>query len=682
MTNRIAVDVGGTFTDVIVLNEKTQELRLEKVETTPENPVTGVLNGFEKANTHLSEVEYFVHGTTLALNALLTRTTSRVAIITTKGFRDIYELGRTARDPMYDLTFRKPTPLVPRRYVFEVGERLNFEGDILKSFDENEALEVARKLRKEEIGSVAIIFLHSYANPSHELAMEAILKAEYPEICVSLSHQLSREYREYERTSTCVIDAAIKPLIQSYLNELDGRLSDTGFTGHFLLTRSGGGAMTVSAAKKQPAHLVLSGPAGGVIGASALSQLTNKSNLITLDMGGTSLDASTIINGQVTVNNEASFETFPINLPIIDINTIGAGGGSVGWIDDGGHLQVGPKSAGAAPGPACYGKGGNEPTFTDAALVAGYLDPLNFLGGTIPLNAELATLAIQTRLADELNLNIEEVAAGMLRISEAKITAAIREISIERGLHPADFSILAFGGGGGFVAAEVARELGIPEVIIPPGPSNFSALGMLMVDVVHDFAQTFVTGLEHVDPNMLVTAFGNLKNSASGALKEDGFSQDKQLFFQSAELRYEGQEHTVNVPINEEDITAQTIDHVAKTFNQEHETKYGHSMQDQVELVTLRVRAVGILSRPKLPNLPKGNATEETAKKNDREIFHRGNRISYSIFDRLLLGSQDKISGPAIIEEATSTTVIHQSDSLTVGDLGELVISVGTESLS
>ena len=234
MTNRIAVDVGGTFTDVIVLNEKTQELQLEKVETAPDNPVTGVLNGFKKANTHLSEVEYFVHGTTLGLNALLTRTTSRVAIITTKGFRDIYELGRTARDPMYDLTFRKPTPLVPRRFVFEVGERLNFEGDILKPFNENEALEIARKLRKEQIRSVAIIFLHSYANPSHELAMEAILQAEYPEICVSLSHQLSREYREYERTSTCVIDAAIKPLIQSYLSELNGKLSDTGFKGHFL----------------------------------------------------------------------------------------------------------------------------------------------------------------------------------------------------------------------------------------------------------------------------------------------------------------------------------------------------------------------------------------------------------------------------------------------------------------
>ena len=424
---RIAVDVGGTFTDVIVLDEETQKLRLEKVETTPQNPASGVLQGFNKAEATPNTIDYFVHGTTLGLNALLTRTAARVAIITTKGFRDVYELGRTARDPMYDLKYRKPKPLVPRYLAFEVTERMDYQGNVLTAFDEQEARVVAQKLRKYEVEAVAVCFLHSYANPQHERAVQTVLHQECPHIFVTLSHQLSREYREYERTSTTVIDAGIKPIMRSYLEQLDGELRAGGFKGHFLLTRSGGGAMTVDSAKEQPAHLVLSGPAGGVIGASALSQLVDETNLITLDMGGTSLDASLIVDGQTQVDNDATFEGFPISLPILDIKTIGAGGGSIGWIDEGGHLQMGPQSAGAVPGPACYAKGGQHPTFTDAALLAGYLDPANFLGGEIALDVKSARSALQEQLANPLGLTLPQVATGMLRMSEAKITGAIRE---------------------------------------------------------------------------------------------------------------------------------------------------------------------------------------------------------------------------------------------------------------
>ncbi len=679
---RIAVDVGGTFTDVILLDEDTQELRLEKVETTPDNPASGVLQGFHKADATPSAIDYFVHGTTLGLNALLTRTAAQVAILTTKGFRDVYELGRTARDPMYDLTYRKPRPLVPRSLAFEVTERMDYQGNVLTAFDEQEARAVARKLREHEVEAVAVCFLHSYANPQHELAAQAVLQQECPALFVTLSHQLSREYREYERTSTTVIDAGIKPIMRSYLEQLDGELRAGGFTGHFLLTRSGGGAMTVASAKEQPVHLVLSGPAGGVIGASALSALVGAQNLITLDMGGTSLDASLIVDGHAQVDNDAAFEHFPISLPILDIKTIGAGGGSIGWIDEGGHLQMGPHSAGSVPGPACYAKGGQQPTFTDAALLAGYLDQANFLGGEIGLDSQLARLALQERLAIPLGLSVPQVATGMLRMSEAKITGAIREISIERGFHPGDFALFAFGGGGGFVAAGVARELGLPRVIIPPGPANFSALGMLMVDVVHDFSQTLVTDLHAADLAAIRVAYTLLAQQGTRALEQDGFSLADQRLIRSAELRYHGQEHTVNVTLPSHEITADDLSRLTTTFNESHRMQYGHSMDDPIELVTLRVRAVGLLPRPHLPKIASGTENVEAARKGERPVYRpsltqREHQVGYAVYDRLKLHRADRIAGPAIIEEPTSTTILHTGDTMAVGEYGELVLTIG-----
>src|SRR5262245_58654197 len=676
---RIAVDVGGTFTDVIVLDQETNTLRLEKVETTPRNPAEGVLQSFQKANARLNDIDYFVHGTTLGLNALLTRTGARVAIVTTKGFRDIYELGRTARDPMYDFKYRKPKTLVPRYLAFEVTERSDFQGNILTPFNRTEAAAVARQLRALGVEAVAVCFLHSYANPAHELAMEEILRQEYPEILVTLSYRLSREYREYERTSTAVMDAYIKPVIRNYLEKLDGDLRRRGFNGHFLLTRSGGGAMTVASATEQPVHSVLSGPAGGVIGARSLSQLIGYANLITLDMGGTSLDASLVVDGKITIEHEASFEGLPISIPAIDIKTIGAGGGSVGWIDDGGHLQVGPQSAGAVPGPACYGKGGQQPTFTDAALIVGYLDPQNFLGGEITLNLALARRALQQELAQRLRLSLQQTAAGVLRINEAKITGALREISVERGFHPKDFALLAFGGGGGFVASGVARELGVPTVIIPPGPANFSAFGMLMVNVVHDFAQTYVTELDHVDMSVISRIYASLVDHGQEALKRDGFQPKDQTFLCSAELRYQGQEHTVNISIVERNLTTRDTQRIADDFNAAHLTQYGHHMNDPVEIVTLRVSAVGLLPQPVLPTIAAGTGSAQRARKGSRSVYQLAldTAADYTVYDRSRLLGGDQLDGPAIIEEPSSTTVLHSEDSMTVGRYGELVITIG-----
>ena len=673
---RIAVDVGGTFTDVVVLDERSGVLRFDKVETVPSDPGSGVINGIVKAGIDCNNVDIFVHGTTLGLNALLTRTGAELAIITTKGFRDVYLLGRTDRDPLYDLRYRKPDSLVPRYRIFEVTERMNYKGEVLVELGREEAVALGEMLKQRGVRSVAVCLLHSYINPAHELALADVLADVYPELSITLSHRLTREYREYERTSTAVIDAYIKPLTRTYLEKLDAELNDRGFKGSFLLTRSGGGAITVGAAKDEPAHLILSGPAGGVIGATAFGALINEPNLVTIDMGGTSLDASLIVAGEPNVETQQRFEGLPIAIPTLDIHTIGAGGGSIAWVDDGGHLQVGPQSAGAVPGPACYAKGGQGATFTDAALVMGYLDANNFLGGEMALNKDLAHRAV-SETAAAVKLSVEETAAGIMRISDAKIAGAVRVISIERGHHPKDFALLAFGGGGAFVATSVARELGIPRVVIPPVPATFSALGMMMVDVTHDLSQTCVMDLEQLEVESINGIFAELSSRGHDALEKDQIDPAHRRLIPMAELRYQGQEHTVNLVFPTVELGPGDKEKIESLFNAAHEKQYGHSMGDPIQIVTLRLRAVGMLGRP---NLPKPDMdTAAPSSNNSRNIYRSetGAREPYVIYDREVLRAGMQIRGPAIIEEPTSTSVIHKGDNLIVGSYGELQVSIG-----
>ncbi|MCY3835760.1 MAG: hydantoinase/oxoprolinase family protein [Anaerolineaceae bacterium] len=678
---RVSVDVGGTFTDVIVLDESSGQIQLDKVATTPANPAQGVLDGFQKVGAQTEAFTYFVHGTTLGINAMLTRTGAKVAFVTTKGFRDIYILGRTDREPMYDFKYKKPTTLVPRYLCFEVEERLNYKGHVLSPFNREQAAEVARAIQAEGVESVAVCFLHSYVNPDHELAMAEVFAEVAPELSVTLSHQLSRVYREYERSSTTVIDAYIKPITRTYLTRLNDELVAGGFGGNFLMTRSGGGAMTLETAKEEPAHLVLSGPAGGVIGGAYLGALINEPNLITVDMGGTSLDVSLIADGSPTIENEQVFQLLPISIPTIDIHTIGAGGGSIAWVDEGGHLQVGPKSAGADPGPVCYSKGGQDITFTDAALLVGYLDAENFLGGEIDISTALAEEAGQ-KLAERLGMSVLEMAAGVISISEAKMAGAVRVISVERGYHPKDFALCTFGGGGAFVAANISRELGIPRAIIPPGPGNFSALGMLMVDVVHDYARTHITDLAELDPVPVNAVFGELADGGRSALQSDGFDAGSQQFLPSAEMRYRGQEHTVNIPLPGMSLSTDDIPEITRRFHEAHEQQYGHSMLgDPIEIVTLRLRAVGVLPRPDLAKVAAGTGNIDAARKGSRQVYLRelGQHQEYQVYDRMKLGAGDRIEGPAIIEEPSSTTMVHRGDVLTVGEYGELSIDIFTE---
>ncbi|NEE03356.1 hydantoinase/oxoprolinase family protein [Phytoactinopolyspora halotolerans] len=671
---RIAVDVGGTFTDVVKLIPSTGEIRFEKVTTTPDAPTRGVLDAFGRAQADPADVAMFNHGTTLGLNALLTRTGARTAVVATAGFRDVYLLGRTDRRTNYDITYSKPPGLLQRKDTFEVRERCCFDGSVAVPFDDDDARRVAQVIAERGYQAVAVAFLHSYANPEHEMLMGRVLAELAPDVEVTLSHQLSREYREYERTSTAVLDAYIKPTVRGYLTELENRLDDDRFGGRFLMSRSGGGAMTAESAREQPVNLILSGPAGGVIGAAALSRLLNVPNLITIDMGGTSLDASLVIDGEPVMYQGTEFEGLPINTPSLYIHTIGAGGGSIAWLDEAGALQVGPQSAGAVPGPAAYGRGGEQPTFTDAAAVLGYLGADTPLGGDLTLDLQRAGAAL-SGVADRLGLTTTELARGVVRISTTKITGAVRAITVELGRDPKDFALLTFGGGGGLVALDVARELGIPTVIVPPGQGAFSALGMLMADVQHDVSRTSVVPLAGVGAPFFATSFAEMEAEAHELLGDDGFPPERRQMHRSVDARYQGQEHAVTVPfpVDATDPAAA----IEKEFAVLHERLYGHTMGDPVELTTLRLRAVGAVDKPELPRYrPRDSGAPEP--RGERTVHTSGDRpTTYQLYVREDLTSGDTVDGPAIIAEHTATTVIHAADRLRVGEFGELVISVG-----
>lgn len=675
-TSRLAIDVGGTFTDVVELRPETGELRFDKVPTTPRAPTTGVLRAFAAATTGIGDVETFTHGTTLGLNALLTRTGARTAVVGTRGFRDVYLLGRTDRRTNYDITYRKPAPLLDRYDTFEVTERSLFDGSVHVPLDVEDARRVAGVIAERGYEAVAVAFLHSYANPAHELLMRDVLAEVAPDVAVTLSHELSREYREYERTSTAVLDAYVKPIVRRYLRELEGRLAEDGFGGRFLVTRSGGGAMTVSSAREQPVSLILSGPAGGVIGAATLAELIGRPNLITVDMGGTSLDASLVVDGEPVLYQGAEFEQLPINTPSLYIHTIGAGGGSIAYLDEAGALRVGPQSAGAVPGPASYGTGGTAPTFTDAALVIGYLGAETPLGGRLTLDADLAVRALAP-IAAELGMTVPALAHGIVQVSTTKIMGAVRAITVEVGRDPKDFALLSFGGGGGLVAVDVAVELGIPSVIVPPGQGAFSAFGMLMADVQHDFARTLVAPLAGLDPARVDAEYAAMAAEADVLLAEEGFPPADRTTARSLDVRYTGQEHTVTVsfPDGGHDPVAE----VEATFARLHERQYGHTMTDPVEVTTLRLRATGSVDKPKPPELaPRTSGAPEPD--GIRSVYRSAAQpaVPYALYTRENLLAGDEIAGPAVITEHTATTVIHAGDRLRVGAHGELSITVGS----
>ncbi|MFV2107915.1 hydantoinase/oxoprolinase family protein [Micromonospora sp. LOL_015] len=679
---RLAVDIGGTFVDAMELDTRTNQVRFRKASTTPARPWEGVLDAVTALGTDLSEVELFIHGTTLGLNAVLERRGGATGIITNEGFRDVFLLGRgnVPADHMYDFQYERPESLVKRRYTAGVTGRLDYRGRVVTELDPDSVQAAARTLVEEHgVGSIAVCFLHSFVDPSHERAAAALIREAYPQVSVSVSTDIVREHREYERTSTTVLEAYIRPIFERYVDELESGLADRGFTGRFLIMRSGGGSMTSTTAKKSPTHTVLSGPAGGIVGAAYLAGALGRDNLLTFDIGGTSLDACVIEAGSPVAAYEAQLEHFPLLIPTYDIRTIGAGGGSIAWLDRG-LLKVGPQSAGADPGPVCYGRGGQRPTVTDASVVLGYVDPDRFLAGTMGLQAKAAQAALDEQIATPLGLSPTAAAAGVYDVLLARTVGAVRQITVERGHDPRVFSLLAFGGAGPLLAPLLAREMGIREVVVPFAPSGFSAWGMLSADIVDDFSRTVLATLDadapegSVDLAALEAMFVEVEAEAVGSLVEQGVDAGSAVLERQLELRYLGQEHTLTVTVGAE----LDRDAIRAAFEQLHRTRYGHAMSNRLQILNLRVRGIGRTTRPELVRPPAGDGDPTRALLGRRDAFDFGTRkvVSFAVYDRAKLAPGDRFAGPALVDEGTSTTVVPSGQRVEVDPHGYLLVTL------
>ena len=691
---RLGVDVGGTFTDAILLNESTGEARTGKVPSTPSDPSDGFLRVvrrmLEEGAVPPETVRYVVHGTTVATNAIIEGNLSKTAFITTDGFKDLLEIQTGIRPALYDLQFEKLKPLVPRYLSFGVPERLDFRGDVLLPLDEDATRRVAEQLRDEGVESVAVCLLHSYINPDHERRIGEILHDVLPGTLCSLSSDVAPEFREYFRASTTVINAAIRPIVSRYLDRIQSRVRGSGVLGELLVMQSSGGVLTFDAAIERPVFMVESGPAAGVIAASNLGQNLGHKNVISFDMGGTTAKAGLIEDGTPRVTKEyevggtaATTEHgsrgsgYPIRTPVIDLVEIGAGGGSIAWIDSGGILRVGPHSAGADPGPVCYGQGGIEPTITDANLVLGRISPNYFLGGEMRLDAEAARRAIQEKCADPLGMGVDEVALGIVEIANNAMVGALRRVSIQRGYDPRDFLLVAFGGAGPVHANRLAEELEMPTVLVPMSPGTTSAMGLLVTDIKHDYSVALIQRADQIDIGVANAQFRRMRSDGRMALAREGVADEDTRFVKQADMRYVGQSYELTVPLQENDLDADALDEILAQFHQEHERSYGFKAEGEpVEFVALRLSAVGVITKPQLWKVRRGDDATTNAVKETRPVYfaETGGRLNCPIFDRYQLGSGDEITGPAIIEEVDSTTVIHPDYQADVDEFGNLFL--------
>jgi N-methylhydantoinase A len=673
VATRIGVDVGGTFTDLIFYDDESGEVRVGKVPTTPAEAERGVLEAIEATLTTdlVQASRYFLHGTTVGLNSLLTRTGAVVGLLATEGFRDILEVRRGDRPDPYDLFPKLPEPLVPRRLRFGIPGRMRADGTEHRPLELEPISLAVGRFREEGVESVAVAFLHSYANPEHELAAERALRDFGFEGEVSLSHRVSGEYREYERTTTTVIDAYVRPRMATYLSRLEEQLGRAGFDGSLLVTRSGGGAMTFREAEERPFETILSGPVAGAEGAAELARNLGLGDVITADVGGTSFDTCLITGGRPQMMYEGSVVGLPVQTPWVDVRSIGAGGGSLAYVDVGGLLRVGPGSAGADPGPACYGRGGTQPTVTDAAFVLGMLGEGRLAGG-VRLDLEAARAALAP-LAEKLSFEVDDVARGILTIANANMANAIREITVEQGVDPRGATLAAFGGAGPLFATLLARELELKEIVIPPYAGNFSAWGLLGADLTQSSALTRITRLQEDGVRDLDGVLGGLFETLASRARESGDGAGREIGF---DMRYVGQEHTltIGVPASEGRIGASVGD-IHELFTQEYGKTFGHSMEEAVEIVSVRATL-----RTPLPRRAEERAL--AVSENGRPAgtfqaysFTRGEPLDFAIVERSAL-KDGELAGPAIVLEDTATTYLdagftarlHESGSMFMTD--------------
>ncbi|WP_353511350.1 hydantoinase/oxoprolinase family protein [Intrasporangium sp.] len=688
---RIGIDTGGTFTDVVALDEETGELVTTKTPSTPSNPADGFINGVRKVLDLMAatgdDITAVSHGTTVATNKLLEGKVGRLGFITTEGYEFILEIARQAVPDGYGNSYFwvKPPRIVPADHVKTVGGRLDFEGTEVRPFDEAGAVEVARWFRERGITTIGVCFLHSYADDSHEQAMREILRREHPEAVVSISSEVLREYREYERSMTTLVDAAVKPNVSGYVANIHQRLDDftQGANIPFYVMKSNGGVLSADEVVHQPITTVLSGPAAGALGAGLIAKKAGFPKVLTCDGGGTSTDVSVVLDGEPTLTTEGTVGAYPSKIPMIDVVTVGAGGGSIAWISPEGTLKVGPQSAGADPGPLCYAKGGTEPTITDAHVVLGRIPP-HLLGGEIPLDVHAARAGIEA-LAERLGLDVERCAAGVLEISAWNQANALRQVSVKRGLDVRDFMLTTFGGSGSLLACRLVDILGLAGVVVPQNPGNVSAFGLLTVDVKNDYVQTAVARHATLDHAAVQKTFDELTDRAAKALDAEGFPRDAHRYTRTVDLRYFGQAYEVRVPAPAGTIDEPYAADVASRFHDGHRALYGYDFRDdptqQVEWVNLRVTGIGPITRPELQELPSAAADsagpEERALKSRRPVCFEATDgyVDTGVWWRNDLRAGDTIQGPAIIEEFGSTVPVHPGFVLRVDDLGNLVIT-------
>jgi N-methylhydantoinase A len=682
MTYILAADTGGTFTDLAAYDSETDRIIYTKALTTYDDLVEGVMECVHKAGIELERAEVVKFGTTLVINTFIQRNGAKTALVTTGGFRDVLEVGRGNRPIPFDFRYKRNPPLVERDLRFGVAERIAADGEILVPLDRAALGALVARLRALEVEAVAIAFLNSYVDPRHEEAAAAFLREALPDVYVTASTELTREWYEYERTATAVANAYVGPRLKDYVRRLDTRLRRGGLSRSFYLMASNGGVCSVERAEQQPVMLVESGPVGGCIGTAVYAEALDLPRVIAFDMGGTTAKCAVIENGRFDVKSPyyigGSERGFPIRGAVLDIVEVGAGGGSIAWLDEQDRLHVGPRSAGSAPGPVCYGRGGTDPTITDANLVLGRIGAASFLGGEMQLDETAAHRAIESRIATPLGFSgaagLDETAQGILALGTMTMAGAIRQVTIERGLDPRDFTLFAYGGGGPLHASQIARELNIPQVIVPPEPGIFSALGMILADARIDETRTFLRDLAPESLADVDAVFAEMEEGMRGQLERE-LASPRIAFERQADMRFHGQRHTLRTPLG----AARDLSSLRRAFEANYERKYGHvEANAPIEFVSLVLTAYARIKRPNLeglrPMLEAGSAVSAAK----RPVhFGEAGRIATPVLQRNRLPIGHRAAGPAVIEEYGSTTIVGPNDSFEIGVLGEIRIACG-----
>jgi N-methylhydantoinase A len=666
------VEIGGTFTDLVAVDDE-GAITTCKVLSTPKAPEQGALGALGEWGRPMDGVGTLVHGSTVATNAVVTRRGAVTALLTTVGFRDVLEIQRHEKSRVYDLFYQKPQPLVPRHRVLEVNERLAADGNPIRPVSDVEELvaALARLVAEDRVESVAVVLLHAYQNPVHELALREILRQRFPGLTLTLSSEVLPEFREYERASTTVMSAYLKPVIERYMGTMASGLSRMGFTGDFHIMQSNGGVFPVEAAQQQAVNVILSGPAAGVVGATYAAGAAGYANIITFDMGGTSTDVCLVRDGMPIISTENGIDGLPIKVPMIEIISVGAGGGSIAWMDAGGMLKVGPQSAGADPGPCCYGKGGAEPTTTDANLLRGLIRPTKFFGGKLHLRTDEAESAV-ARLAGKLGMDVLGLAEGIGRVANSNMVHAIRLVSIERGHDPRDYTLVAFGGAGGLHACHLADELHMQTVLIPEFPGLLSAFGLLASDFKRDLVQTELTREREIRVDRVLEVFGQMAKRAREEFERYRVGHDALRLITSIDLRYLGQAFALSVPVDLARIRTEGLTEPIAAFHAAYDKRCGHCFPDEeVQLVNYRVSALVPQQAPVLRRKPASVAPAAEMGK----VYLDGRWVSCAHYDREALPAGFTADGPVVVEEATATTFVPPTWRLTVDPWGNLVLT-------